>query len=107
MSGVRTVQVRRRAETGEVSHMQLKREVEREVEYFWNAKPWRERPVPAVGMSPRVLKARLGFDEAVRVAVLIDDPMRGALKRIADANGLDYRAFMKAVYKARRQRRAA
>ncbi len=92
----------RRRDTGEVSNEQLKRDVERGVAYFWGAKPWREQPVPVVGRSSRMGKGRLDLVAAVRVALAIGEPMRGALKGIADSNGLDYAAFMKAYYKAKR-----
>jgi hypothetical protein len=107
MSGwhVRTFKTRRiraKGRNGEVSNMQLKRDCERGIEYFYSKRPWLQAPVPSFGPGRRVLRARLGLDEAVRVAVAIGQPMRGALKAIADTNGLDYAAFMKAYYKAKK-----
>lgn len=93
---------RRPSLNGEVSNMQLKRDCERGVEYFYSQRPWLQAPVPSFGPGRRVLRARLGLEEAVRVAVAIGQPMRGALKAIAVSNGLDYAEFMKAYYKAKR-----
>jgi hypothetical protein len=101
---------RRGVDNGEVSMAQLRAEVEAGCRHFYS-KPWRSAPLPsAIGQGALGRKYKLlGLDEAVRVAVAIGEPQRGALKRIADSNQLDYRLFMKAYYKARRenQRREA
>lgn len=102
MKSTRTKAPKTRRDLGLVSNAQLKRDCERGIEYFYAHRPWLQAPVPAFGQSRRMLSARLGLDEAVRVAVAIGQPMRGALKGIADANGLDYAEFMKAYYKAKK-----
>jgi hypothetical protein len=87
---------------GEVTMQRLKADAERGVAYFYSKRPWLERPVPAYGQSKRLRRVQLDLDTAVRVAVAIGEPMRGALKGIAETNGLDYAAFMKAYHKAKR-----
>ncbi len=104
--GIKTRKVKfkhlRRCDLGEVSNDQLRRDVERGWAYFWGAKPWREQPVPVVGKSSRTAKGRLDMEAAVRVVLAIGEPMRGVLKNMAEANGLDYKAFTKAYYRAKR-----
>lgn len=86
----------------EVSNQQLIADAERGVAYFYAQRPWLCKPVPDYAHSSRNSKGTMTIAEAVRVAIKIGELQRGALKCIAEANGLDYAKFTKAYYKAKR-----